>query len=233
MEKEIETVVCIPSKWRSEEDFKATLAQTNQFIVVGNTIIEKLTNNVYEYELYPYDAELWKSFMHTGKFSEKDLAEIDQHSTTLYLISNTGNTRTLEQLTNIMSDLLKLGGVAIKIESSGAAHTLKSWFDIIIQKKPASLIEAFVTIFVDEGIYYSCGMHHLGYPDIKLISEESEIISSTLINEFLIDLLENSSEIKGNKLLRGNYKIQKEVCPIFPEDDLFYNPFGVFNLSKS
>ncbi len=107
-----------------------------------------------------------------------------------------------------------------------------------------SLFEAYVQypIASDED-YYSCGMHLLGKPDVIIASsllknalpESDSLIADVayLFNAFCLYILAESSEchfVSGNifhpDLELPSFRVIWEECQGYPEDDLYFNPYG-------
>jgi len=57
--------------------------------------------------------------------------------------------------------LERAGGLAVKVDSAGIAHTWERWSKLL-QGTQFDLYTAAVVLVGDEGQFYSCGMHHFG-----------------------------------------------------------------------
>lgn len=235
--KVVETVIGIPGNWDNIGDLSKSLGIiTDEIMIKGSLILNTKVNEIYEVELYDYDEEMWKSFSYSGNFSESDLEEIDKHKSTVYVIAKTKDIESLKNLINVVTLIVKAGGLAVKVESSGTALSKRQWFEIKDKKNIESLIEGFVSIYTDdENIYYSCGMHIMGYEDVKVQSDESEEVIINLIRTFLKFLLLEEPSLENEQFFSldsksKRYVLYHEECTNYPEEDLFYNPFGIWSL---
>jgi hypothetical protein len=107
-----------------------------------------------------------------------------------------------------------------------------------------SLFEAYVQYpIASNEDYYSCGMHLLGKADVIIASsllknalpESDSLIADLayLFNAFCLYILAESSEchfVSGNifhpDLELPSFRVVWEECQGYPEDDLYFNPYG-------
>lgn len=118
-------------------------------------------------EVYEADPNMRTAFEVAGggRFPVTELNEIENHTFTLYLSSEGGSLERCRRLMEVASALLDCGGLGVKIESSGLAHTAAKWRELTATEIPDVILTAFVTYVGDSGDYYSCGMHNLGFRD--------------------------------------------------------------------
>jgi len=190
----------------------------------------------------------------------RDLEALGRHSTVLYIISRNF---TPQQSATVSRDFLRLGrqlleagGIAVKCESSGVAHSAAFWKELTGRAETgasglvptpdywSAIYAAYVKLPIQSANdFYSCGMHLLGQPDM--------IVSCTLMNEALadgesptyraIDLFDGFSAlllseygekgfISGHRFrLKGEsrlYQVTWEPCEGYDEDEFFFNPYG-------
>jgi hypothetical protein len=218
------------------------------------------------YELQAYDQRIKGSFqtasMSWPSLSPGDFTRLDSHTTVLYVLSeNFTPASALETCTAMMSvgrQLLDAGGIGIKIDSSGIAHSAQRWnkFAEAIRLNPELrsnvIFDAYVLrpIASDDELY-TCGMHLLGAPDLivaktVLVPTDSEgeasIVASAaeLFRAFGVYLV---SECPVGHFAPGHtfsmdahsprYRVLWEPCEEYPEDDLFHNPFGLWRFTKA
>jgi hypothetical protein len=238
MQTIVQTIIGIPGKWEDKEEIINAIAlQNNDYILVGEIFYNSNTNESYQLEIYDFDENLVESFMYAGKFTDAELNEISEHLQTIYLIGNSGNINSIISINNAVSALLESGGIAVKVESTGIAHSSKKWYKLTNSNDISDLLQAYVTIVEEGNTYYSCGMHNLGYKDVFITKDMDSKECEDLLWTFLTYVLSSNTTLKQNDTfsLSHNspvYLVEHEECEMFPKDDLFYNPFGYWRLQK-
>jgi hypothetical protein len=198
-------------------------------------------------EVRPHDPHLANAFRFAGaysSFSDADFEAIAGHTHCLYLIDETGGSRdAASKMLRFASALLRAGGIAVKVESAGKSHTASEWLALAGQAtSPSSaleaiaLYEAFVVLVGGQQTgYYSCGMHNLGLPDARLPPGLPNDEAGALLHGFLRYLLIEQPAIHSNETFSLSadapyYRLKHRDCHEFQEDDLFRNPFGVWEM---
>lgn len=224
-----------------------------------------------EYEFRPHDERMAGAFRATAlrvdpSLSEEDLERIIRHATVLYVLSENfpsrGGTEACHKFLRLGRQLLEAGGLAVKCESSGIAHSRARWIELAEQagsrrddSHGAALWSALLRAYVQLPIrsrpdLYSCGMHLLGKPD--LIVNEATVVGATgsqtgdgreaadLFGVFAMYLLSECPEGafgSGHTFSIGpaspRYRVTWEPCIGYDEDDLFFNPFGRWRFSNT
>lgn len=150
--------------------------------------------------------------------------------------------------------LLEAGGVAMKCESSGLAHSRSRWLDLAATAAApeadwgswAALARAFVQPLLDNGTdWHTCGMHLLGRPDLILsqrLAAEAAISASgaaELFDTFGVYLLAECAVgyfAPGHTFRTDNhaprFRVAWEPCTGYDEDDFFFNPFGRWRFAE-
>lgn len=230
MDNNIETVICIPGIWEDQETVRKTFQNLGEgLILVGDSLFDVKNDISYYFEIYNFDKNLWKSFYFAG-LDKKEAKEVKKHKTTIYIYAKTGNSKSILYFYEIVSKLLNLGGIAVKIESSGLAITNYTWLNKEDTKEAHSMVDLFVSIIYDRENFYSCGMHNFGYPDIW-ISTNNKVNIECIIISFLKYLINEKTTIRKGYTFRLNnntsiYCLGHKQCTVYPKDDLFFNPLG-------
>ena len=157
-----------------------------------------------EYEFRGRDDRMVSAFkasrcMVRPSLTDRDFEALAGHSTVLYALSENF---TPQRAATVSRDFLRLGrqlleagGLVIKSESSGTAHSAQYWKKLTDPFETADsfdwnsgyefwepLYSAYVQLPIQsDADFYSCGMHLLGQPDM--------IVSRALINEDSADAL--------------------------------------------
>ncbi len=173
--------------------------------------------------------------MYAGNFTDEQLEEIGEHNLTIYLIGKSGDLNSITNINNAVCSLLKAGGIAVKVESSGVAHTSERWFELTNSGDLVDVLNAYVTILTDGNTCYSCGMHNIGYRDAIITTDMPLEDASHLISTFLTYLLSENPVLKQGETFSMDsnspiYLLKQEECKIYPPNDLFFNPFGYWRL---
>lgn len=238
MKTTIETIIGIPGRWKNKSEIVTEIAsKSDGYIFVGDLLLNNNEKELYRLEIYEYDQDLPKSFMYAGNFTDDQLKNIGEHNSTIYLIAKSGNLNSISSINKAVCGLLKAGGLAVKVESSGVAHTSDEWFQLAYSGKPEDVVNAYVTILEDGKTYYSCGMHNLGYRDAIITTASPSENAGYLISAFLSHVLSTNTELKQDEIFilspnSPKYLLEQEECKTYEEDDLFFNPFGYWRLRE-
>jgi hypothetical protein len=133
--------------------------------------------------------------------------------------------------------LSKCGGIAVKLETSGIAHEWERWFELLRSDNPFDPYCASVVLVGDERFYYSCGMQNFSLPNAQISNRLDAVEAADSINRF------NYWQIVENPVLKSGHTFSlTSDSPRFrlellkdkrhSEDDLFYNPGGVWELRR-
>ncbi len=77
----------------------------------------------------------------------------------------------------------RVGGIAVKVESSGVAHGWAQWASLLKGGLPGQFA-AGVTLVTSADFYYSCGMHNFGLPDCEVSGLLDFDSAMHLMNQF-------------------------------------------------
>lgn len=156
---------------------------------------EILQDKKVEHKFSDHNVRMVESFRYGASsiepaITDTDFAAIEKHETVLYIISEPLQEKTTARITydtmRLGHALLEAGGVAIKCESSGKAHSRAAWMKLADEARESvlphgngstdfwpALFNAFVQLPIQsEKDYYSCGMHLLGRPDLIISIED-------------------------------------------------------------
>ncbi|MGD7053955.1 DUF4261 domain-containing protein [Sutcliffiella horikoshii] len=188
-------------------------------------------------EVYEHDPDLREAFSYAGRgsFDDSLLDEIEQHTFTVYVIADVKGYKGLKEVLDVGEALLKAGGMAVKIEISGIAHTRDEWLELVQNQDYFPIYSSFVTLLGDDECYYSCGMKAFGLRDVITPSSLSPEDAAELINNFnLYSLVEKVTFNSGETFSLGE---SSPLCKVeliddykYEEDDIFFNPFGLVAL---
>ena len=239
---EKETIIGIPGPWKERSDLIERIAITTkgEFMWAGLLLMNSKDKDHVTAELYDADPHMRNAFKIAGhgRLSETTLDEIGNHLSTLYLhfpLAVSGQQQRLKMFTGVIKDV---GGIALKIETSGVAHSWESWEEILNSDNPFDMYRGFVTLVGDQDHYYSCGMHHFSLPEVQ-VSRSLEIEDAAdLINRFnYYRLVENPKLDSGHSFSLSpdapHYRLNLIKDQRHDPDELFHNSFGVWDCRKA
>ena len=152
-------------------------------------------------EIYEHDPALQNAFHLAGRSSVTD-AEIDAiatHTCTACVIGEGGSTEAAQSILGAASGLLRAGGLAVKMESTGKAHSKQDWYVLDADQSLRALYDAFVTLIGGDGGGYSCGMHNLGLPDAAQDAALSDEDGARLLQTFLLYTLLEKPDLRRSQ----------------------------------
>jgi hypothetical protein len=220
---------------------QAVAASDTGIIFAGSSLLNSATGHVFEVEQVEYDPQMQQAFTLAGRKSltQADLAAVGAHRTTLYVLGSDGSLEAAREMLDVGTSLLKAGGIAVKVETAGVAHSAKDWWTYCGRKDThvGSLYLAYVVVVRGRGSYYSCGMHNLGLPDAIVTADLTPNEALQLLQGFLLYVLHERPQIQDGHTFSTaanapDYGLSHEPCETFPPDDLFHNPFGMWRLAK-
>jgi hypothetical protein len=232
-------IIGIPGAWIDRSVITTSIARTHKFVFAGMLLMDIQTQASCGLEIYDYDPNMRKSFeiAGQGRISDEVLQKIADHRHTLYAICDSPSIETATWMLEAGVGLLSAGGLAIKVESAGLAHTAEDWQALAADRSPAALYQAFVTLLSSDNYYYSCGMHNFGLPDVSLSHQVEPQTASQILNEFnYYQLVEQPSFVDGHTfstaLEAPRFKLLRCSYEGFDYSDPLYNPFGRWHLES-
>jgi hypothetical protein len=238
MSKSPQTVIGVPGRWTTRSDIVSAIAsQSGGYLFAGMAMVKIGTQDAFSLEVYDHDPSLKKAFSIAGhgRLSEQDLEAIGSHTFTLYLGAPGGSVAAAKNLLHAANGLLKAGGLAVKVESTGTAHRADQWAEFCSHDHLGSLLQAYVNYVGSEDVYYSCGMHNLGHPDALVEADISPNDAAELLHTFASYLLIENATLKDRETFSidadaPRFRLFHGPCRMYEDGDLFHNPFGVWKL---
>lgn len=168
-----EMILCIPGPWADRGAFlrQVVMAGAGRFIYTGVILADIRAKDNVGLEFCGPDTRMTKAFETAGqgKLPETCLAEIRGHASVVYLRAPLDLVAERERLVKFTGLLRSIGGIAVKVESAGVAHTWETWE----RRLKGSLFDLYCAAIVlvgDKDTFYSCGMHHFGLPECEVPS---------------------------------------------------------------
>ncbi len=238
MTKEPDIILGLPGQWTTRSDIATSIAHLSDgLIFAGKVLLDTKTNQSYQLDIYEHDSDLAQAFALAGRRSltESDLAAIDAHTHTLYVTGKGGTSERAKQVMEVGTRIVRAGALAVKVESTGVAHSAHDWQRLTVAPEPSALYFAYVTLIGDHERFYSCGMHNLGLPDVIVPGTLAPNDAAQLLETFLLYLFLEQPNLKQGHTFSINaqaprYRLQLAPCTFYAANDPFYNPFGMWVL---
>jgi hypothetical protein len=133
--------------------------------------------------------------------------------------------------------LLQIGGVAVKLESTGIFHDKDRWLACSNVDDVFEIYSLFVTLIEGDDYYYSCGMHNFGKADVAIFLTEERSLAVYVMNVF------NYYRLTESPILQDGHTFQPDItCPKYQiewmedqennQDSYQHNPHGRWYLQK-
>jgi len=234
-----EMILCIPGRWKDTTEFVrqvVSLDPNGRYMFAGGILADLQKKDHVPLDFCAADANLRRAFEIAGqrKIPEELLVELEQHSAIAYLRFALDLPRERERILEYSSLMRRIGGLAVKVESAGIAHTWERW-SLLLSGTPFDLYSAVVVLVRDAKYHHSCGMHHFGLPECAAPRSMSAPDAADLINRF------NYWRIVERPVLSDGHTFS--VAPSTPHfrmtlepdsrhevDDPFHNAHGVWCL---
>ncbi len=232
------SVLCIPGPWKDQNAFAAAVAENGHYLCAGGMLIDLQGKSAFNYTFESADKRMMAAFRAAGsQLPEQTLKAIERHRSVLYLISFELNLDGANALMRAAAAALDAGGLAVKIESAGLAHTPAQWQEFCGATLEHSAHQAFVVYVNGAAGSYSCGMHNLG------LFDASVAVTNAAHANAAVELLRafNWYQITETPQLEAGHSFAtQESGPFyhlalatsrFTPIDPFYNVFGTWQLT--
>lgn len=236
-----EMIVCIPGTWESRKDFiEAVITSTGgEFMFAGMILAHPRGKDHVELEFdEPYE-QMAEAFNYAGqgKLSDETLNKIANHKSVAYVhfpLDIVSQRLRLVKFTEVIS---RCGGIAVKIENSGIAHEWERWFSLLRSDNPFDTYCVSVVLAGDGRHYHSCGMHSFGLPDAQISNDFEAQEAADLLNQFnYYRVVEKPGLDSGHTFSltadSPRFRIELLTDERHPDDDLFHNPHGIWDLTR-
>lgn len=236
--KTVTSVVGVPGLWSSSAEAAEKLKQVSGLWFAGpraELIDTRTSEPLVQVDVSQPDSTVRRAFevASAGSFAREIYDAIERHTMTIYLVDPAGGSlASAQRLMRCATALLDAGGLAVKVESSGVAHTAASWKDAF---RLCLWVRAFVITLSADGLHGSCGMHNLGFPEGIVRHDDVEEARATL-DAFVTYLAYESPRLEDGHTFRRSmdalcYELRRVDDDRYPAGDLFHNPFGFWELT--
>jgi hypothetical protein len=236
-------VIGIPGMWKSEEEITLSLAREGYVYVGGNlpiNLVKTETDEKYRLEIRNHDPSFKHAFelAAQSRVSAQEVNSIDRHTLVLYLVCDTQSVNSARLTMNAVSVLIQLGGIGVKVESAGIAHSTEDWLGLAQSNEPFDVYLAYVTLINGDDVYYSCGMHNFGLPDVSMVKAENPENAAYVMNTFNGYCIFEAPQLNDGhtfSISANSAKYRLKKMPYFDTYDknsVLFNPYGRWHLTK-
>ncbi len=227
------SVLCIPGPWKDHNAFATAIAEAGRYLCAGGMLIDLQSQSAFNYTFEIADKRMAQAFRAAGpQLTENLLKQIERHRSVLYLISFELNLAGANALMHAAAAVLNAGGLAIKVETAGLAHTAAQWQEFCGAQAKHSAHQAFV-VYVSGSTSYSCGMHNFGLFDATVASPQANDAVELLRNFNWYQITETPQLEAGQSFATQQtgpiYRLALAANRFTPTDP-FYNAFGIWQL---
>ncbi|MGM9482303.1 DUF4261 domain-containing protein [Roseateles sp. NT4] len=231
------TVLCIPGPWQSRSELlEAIVRGGSGYLFAGQVLMHMDTKQACELEFHARDPRMGAAFRAAGPHwaQTPDMQRIDEHAAVVYLVANGGTAIAAEGLMQAAAALLDAGGLGVKVESSGIAHSPSAWKQLCADLHLFSAHRAYV-LYITGSEVYSCGMHNLGLRDAIVENGGDTAEAVELIRSFTRYLFTEAPTIRAGQTFSTDrdapaYRLLDDAGPGYAEDSLYLNPYGCWRL---
>lgn len=241
-------VICVLGKWCDLDGVTAVIQQTGAFELDR------------QFSQLSPDKRMAASFDASydrvaPSMTENDWRAVREHTAVAYVLSPQIYREQAAEISGsallLTAALLQEGGVAAKGEGAGIAHGRAHWLKLAADfsracehgdtwAQGASLYRAWVRrpiVSPAEAVYYSCGMHLLGKPDIEIDSSLEVMASIEWIDLLGLYLVADrpTRPLKDGEGFRLKDEGPRRImhfrpCQRYEEDEFIFNPYGYIRL---
>lgn len=234
-----QTVLCVPGPWESRAQLvEQIVRQADGYLFAGQVLMHMPTKHTFELEFHAPDPRMPAAFRAAGPHwsDSAEMQRIGGHASVVYLVGYGGSTANAHALMLAAGALLDAGGLGVKVESSGLAHSPDAWRGFCADQHLFSAHRAYVLNITGPEVY-SCGMHNLGLKDAIVRNDGGTAEAVDLIRTFTWYLYTEAPSIRPGQtfsVAQGapGYRILDDPGVDYGDDSLFTNPYGFWRLER-
>jgi len=236
-EPEPAIVLGIPGKWKDRSEIVTSIARlSGGYLFAGRVLLHVASGTSFELEIYDHDPSLAEKVRSggMGQIPEEDLTAVEEHTFTLYLLSNETGRDVVERMMDAVVGLLSAGGLVVKVDNAGFAVAACRWREHAAVKAAYSLYRSMVTLVGNEEEHFTCGMRALSLPDCAVITGDLEE-AFDVATEFCCYLMDEAPKIADGHTFgvaegAKRYRLSFENYTYYSPDHAFHNPKGLWRL---
>ena len=232
-----ELVLCIPGPWADRSALVERIVRESEgYIFAGRVLMNTRTRDTCELQHEARDERMMSAFLAAGPHwrDTPEMARIKDHASVVYLVGYGGSQKNVEALFLAARALLDAGGLGVKIESTGLAHSPAAWRSICDEFYLFSAHRACVLYLTGSDDVYSCGMHNLGMKD-AIVENFNAAEAVELLRTFTWYMYTETPTIRSGQTFSVSatapvYRVVADSGVEYEDGSLFANPYGFWRL---
>lgn len=228
-------VIGIPVQSKNQEALVKAINGIDGYSYAGMALLHEQTQDSFGIEIYEKDKNMRQAFeqLSMGRLTEEQLEAIDKHTFTIYLIGKGGTVEDARKMLETSQALLSIGGLGVKVETTGKAFSTEVWNKIGQVPEDTRLYDAFVMkLHADGDVYYTCGMQNMGLKDAIVGAVDQQTAIYALDAFCLYQILEQPHIRPGESFSPASdmpsFQITEEEDQRYPKEDIYYNKYGLW-----
>ncbi|WP_373716051.1 DUF4261 domain-containing protein [Roseateles sp.] len=231
-------VLCVPGIWSSRNELvEAVVRSGSGYMFAGQILMHMPTGQAFELEFHAPDPRMGAAFRAAGPHWRDTPAmdAIGSHASVVYLVGPGGSSGNAEALMLAAAALLNAGGLGVKLESSGVAHSPADWRELCANVHLFSAHRAYV-LYITGPQVYSCGMHCLGLRD-AIVDNDGTPEAVELLRVFTRYMFTESPTLRAGQTFSADnhapvYRLNDDPGPDYGDGSLYANPYGCWRLER-
>jgi len=233
-------VLCVPGPWEDRSQFLKLLIERTQgaYLFAGQILMHVETNKAFTLEFESRDERMSGAFAAAGHHwrDSEAMHLIDAHRSVAYLLGSGESEKEIAALMLAAQALLDAGGLGVKVENTGVAHSPDSWKTMCSGLHLFSPYKGFVIVVTSSDEAYSCGMHCFGLHDVQVIDADGES-ALQVARTFSWYLYTERPSISAGQTFACDehapaYRISTGEGVDYEPDSMFKNPYGTWKLQR-
>jgi hypothetical protein len=231
--------ISVPGQWETlESAARQIAARSGGYLFTGDALTNIATGRAWACDVIGPDKSLHKTYERAGqgRMPKAELAMLRKHTLTLRLYGPGGSYEAARNMMTLAAALLRAGGIAVKVDSSGIAHGREDFLALHADVEPGGVYWTYVSLINSSEGFHTCGMHALGHRDV-ITSDEADPRQAWLLMHQFNGYSTQSGMIIADGDAVGDeqgvlFHAYQESCTLYPRSSLYYNPYGMWRLKK-
>lgn len=228
----------IPGVWEDEKELLKQFRE-NDYLVLGNILRSLEEPYNFNFEILSHEQGIENSFYYASRytFDQEILNQLNGHNSILILERIDTHIGSLKALLDLSDLVLQLGGIAIKVETTGIAYKASEWNELVTHKDLQTMYSYLVGLVHDTetNVYYSFGMKTFGLADARVSASIGNERACDTLHEFnLFRLMDSPRLLDGETIAlveEGQvFMLQHNSDTRYEREDIFHNRFGIWEL---
>lgn len=232
-------VIGVPGKWKDRSEIVKSIAEkSGGYLFAGGILMHVSTGTKFEIDIYEHDASLAEKVRSSsmGRIPEDELKALEDHTFTLYVLSDETGRDVVSQLSDAVRGLLDAGGILAKIEYAGFSVGADTWRGYSSVRVVYSLYRSMVTLVGSDTEFFTCGMGAFSLPDCSVHGAELQE-AFEVSTEFCCYLIDESPKLADGHTFSvpdrtERFRMHFDDYTYYEAGDIFHNRFGLWRLEK-